>query len=163
MEDRSSRRMRTLVTQMARSRPVRESDRRRADIHDGPEHNALQPEAGYIDARPYLPDRRNPLATHGRTIHLGQSEKSSVRVYVFRFALELGHCSTQPALRVCADTGSALIAMTSLAAQLSARLLHVARDLRPAVRAKNVFEIGDTCGIELPRLSHYLVSLPVPK
>jgi hypothetical protein len=24
----------------------------RADIHDGPEHNALQPEAGYIDARP---------------------------------------------------------------------------------------------------------------
>src|SRR5215469_12142579 len=33
----------------------------RADIHDGPEHNALQAEAGYIDARPYLPDRRNLL------------------------------------------------------------------------------------------------------
>src|SRR5215831_2537748 len=31
----------------------------RADIHDGPEHNTLQAEAGYIDARPYLPDRRN--------------------------------------------------------------------------------------------------------
>jgi len=30
----------------------------RADIHDGPEHNPLQAEAGYIDARPYLPDRR---------------------------------------------------------------------------------------------------------
>ena len=29
--------------------------------HDGPEHNALQAEAGYIDARPYLPDRRNFL------------------------------------------------------------------------------------------------------
>jgi hypothetical protein len=27
----------------------------RADIHDGPEHNTLQPEAGYIDARPHLP------------------------------------------------------------------------------------------------------------
>jgi hypothetical protein len=24
----------------------------RADIHDGPEHNTLQPEAGYIDASP---------------------------------------------------------------------------------------------------------------
>ena len=33
----------------------------RADIHDGPEHNTLQAEAGYIDARPYLPDRRNLL------------------------------------------------------------------------------------------------------
>jgi hypothetical protein len=27
----------------------------RADIRDGPEHNTLQAEAGYIDARPYLP------------------------------------------------------------------------------------------------------------
>jgi len=25
----------------------------RADIHDGPEHNTLQSEVGYIDARPY--------------------------------------------------------------------------------------------------------------
>jgi hypothetical protein len=33
----------------------------------------------------------------------GQSEKNSVRVYVFRFALKLGHCSTQPALRICAN------------------------------------------------------------
>jgi hypothetical protein len=41
----------------------------RADIHDGPEHNTLQSEAGYIDARPYLPDRRNLLAPHSRTIH----------------------------------------------------------------------------------------------
>src|SRR6516165_2592593 len=48
----------------------------RADIHDGPEHNTLQPEAGYIDARPQLPNRRKPLATRGRTIHwvrLGRS------------------------------------------------------------------------------------------
>src|SRR5215467_10448157 len=33
----------------------------RADSHDGPEHNTLQAEAGYIDARPYLPDRRKHL------------------------------------------------------------------------------------------------------
>jgi hypothetical protein len=52
MENRSSWRMRTLVTQMPRSRPDRQSDRMRADIHDGREHNALQAEAGYIDARP---------------------------------------------------------------------------------------------------------------
>src|SRR5947208_1427867 len=33
----------------------------RADIHDGPEHNTLQSEAGYIDARPHLPGWRNLL------------------------------------------------------------------------------------------------------
>jgi hypothetical protein len=49
----------------------------RADIHDGPEHNTLQAEAGYIDARPQLPDRRNPLATHGRTIHSGHKQTIS--------------------------------------------------------------------------------------
>src|SRR6202022_3434908 len=32
----------------------------RADIHDGPEH-MLQSEAGYIDARPLTPARRNHL------------------------------------------------------------------------------------------------------
>jgi len=52
MEVQSSERMRTLVTQMVRSRPVRQSERTRSDIHDGPEHNTLQSEAGYIDARP---------------------------------------------------------------------------------------------------------------
>jgi hypothetical protein len=33
----------------------------RADIHDGPEHNALQSKAGYIDARPHQPSRRKLL------------------------------------------------------------------------------------------------------
>src|SRR6266446_5011556 len=69
MEVRSSVRVRTLVAQMARSSSVRYSERTRADIHDGPEHNTLQSEAGYIDARPPPPIRRNLLATHGRTIH----------------------------------------------------------------------------------------------
>src|SRR5437660_872790 len=58
--DRSSRRVRTLVTQLARSRLVRESDRMRADIHDGPEQT-LQSEAGYSNARPHRQDRRNLL------------------------------------------------------------------------------------------------------
>src|SRR5262245_42346602 len=58
--DRSSRRVRTLVTQLARSRLVAESDRMRADIHDGPEQT-LQSEAGYSNARPHRQDRRNLL------------------------------------------------------------------------------------------------------
>ena len=33
----------------------------------------------------------------------GLIEKNSVRAYVFRFALELGHCSTQSAFRICAN------------------------------------------------------------
>src|SRR5215470_5440338 len=52
--DRSSGRMRTLVTQLAHSRLFRESGRMRADIHDGPEQT-LQSEAGYSNARPHQP------------------------------------------------------------------------------------------------------------
>jgi len=37
----------------------------------------LQSEAGYINARPHLPDRGKPLATHGRTIHSGQTRTSA--------------------------------------------------------------------------------------
>src|SRR5262245_34516588 len=33
----------------------------RADIHDGPAHNALQAEAGYIKARPQQPSRQSLL------------------------------------------------------------------------------------------------------
>src|SRR5437764_13940870 len=58
--NRSSRRVRTLVTQLARSRLIRESGRMRADIHDGPEQT-LQSEAGYSNARPHQPGRRNLL------------------------------------------------------------------------------------------------------
>src|SRR5438552_19150783 len=58
--NRSSRRVRTLVTQLAHSRLIRESDRMSADIHDGPEQ-MLQSEAGYSNARPHQPGRRNLL------------------------------------------------------------------------------------------------------
>src|SRR5882762_7922940 len=37
----------------------------------------------------------------------GQTEKNSVRAYVFRFALELGHCSTQSACLKGAKRGRA--------------------------------------------------------
>src|SRR6516165_6214274 len=36
--------------------------------------STLQSEAGYIDARPHLPELTKPLAPHGRTIHWGQNE-----------------------------------------------------------------------------------------
>jgi hypothetical protein len=47
----------------------------RADSHDGPEQ-MLQSKAGYIDARPLTASSAKPLATHGRTIHSGQTETS---------------------------------------------------------------------------------------
>ena len=36
----------------------------------------LQPKAGYIDARPLTANSTKTLATHGRTIHSGQSRHS---------------------------------------------------------------------------------------
>src|SRR5205085_7598512 len=64
--NRSSRRVRTLVTQLARSRLVRESGRMRADIHDGPEQT-LQSKAGYSNARTHQPGRRNLFARPDHT------------------------------------------------------------------------------------------------
>jgi hypothetical protein len=42
----------------------------RADIHDGREQNALQAEAGYINARPLTTSSSKSFATHGRTTAL---------------------------------------------------------------------------------------------
>jgi hypothetical protein len=69
----------------------------RADIHDGPEHNTLQPEAGYIDARPQLPDRQKPLATHGRTIQTPYSADVNETCRDFAYA-PTGHTETLEAL-----------------------------------------------------------------
>src|SRR3979490_2879875 len=41
--------------------------------------------------------RMKPLATHGRTIHSGQTEKNSLRANVFRVTPESGHFSMQSA------------------------------------------------------------------
>ena len=46
----------------------------------------------------------HPLEWQLASLH-GQSEKNSVRVYVFRFALKLRHCSMRSALRICARGG----------------------------------------------------------
>jgi hypothetical protein len=53
-----------------------------ADIHDGPEQ-MLQSKAGYIDARPLTASSTKPLATHGRTIHWGQSRRSDCTPLTF--------------------------------------------------------------------------------
>src|SRR4029450_12857275 len=68
MEVRSSRRVRTLVTQMARS-GLSANEIAPALIPMMARSETLQSKAGYIDARPLPLYRRNSLATHGRTIH----------------------------------------------------------------------------------------------
>src|ERR1700676_3135268 len=78
MEVRSSRRLRTLVTRMARL-GLSVNEIARALISMMARSTTLQSEAGYIDARPQPPIRRNLLATHGRTIHLGQSRRFGSR------------------------------------------------------------------------------------
>jgi len=78
MEVRSSRRVRTLVTQMARS-GLSTNEIALALIPMMARSKTLQSKAGYIDARPLPPYPRNSLATHGRTIHLGQKRHSWFR------------------------------------------------------------------------------------
>jgi hypothetical protein len=61
MEDRSSRRVRTLVTRMAhRGLSANEIARALISMMVG-SNDKLQSETGYIDARPHPPDRRNLL------------------------------------------------------------------------------------------------------
>src|ERR1700682_5685998 len=47
---------------------------------------------------------------------LGQTEKNSVRAYVFRFGLELGHCSTQSACLKRARLGLSIMPEIPLSA-----------------------------------------------
>jgi len=76
MEVRSSERVRTLVTKWS-NRGLSGNENARADIHDGPEHNMLQSEAGYIDARP-LTASSTKSSCNARPDHtLGQTEKNS--------------------------------------------------------------------------------------
>jgi hypothetical protein len=87
MEDRSSRRLRTLVTRKARR---------------GLSANEIA--CALISMMARSTTRSN--ATHGRTIHPGQNRKSSMRANVFRFAPESGHCATQSACLKSAMNGS---------------------------------------------------------
>ncbi len=53
----------------------------RADIHDGPKHQTLHTEAGYIDAKPKTGSKKL-LATHGRTIH--RVKNDMIKLSAFR-------------------------------------------------------------------------------
>src|SRR3979490_730458 len=64
---------------------------------------------------------------------IGQSEKNSVRAYVFRFAPELGHCSTQSACLKRAITGSDSI--TSSAGNSNVGIVEQQRLARDVERA----------------------------
>src|SRR5882724_2403169 len=67
----------------------------------------LQSKAGYIDARPLTASSAKPLATHGRTIHSGQTEKNSSRANVFRITPESGRRALQSACPFRANGGHA--------------------------------------------------------
>src|SRR3954453_2719046 len=101
MEVRSSRRVRTLVTQMApRGLSANEIARALISMMARSTASNQRPDTLMQDRLP--PALRNLLATHGRTIHPGQTEKNSGRANVFRVAPESGPYSIQPALRICA-------------------------------------------------------------
>src|SRR5712664_3422458 len=67
----------------------------------------------------------------------GQTEKNSVRAHVFRFALELGHCSTQLACLKRARTGPHMPFYEESDATRAARLFRLAygRRLRCLLKA----------------------------
>jgi hypothetical protein len=63
----------------------------RADIHDGQEHKrSMQgPDTDAQDQPPPFTQIR--LATHGRSIQMGQNRKYSLRADVFRSSPDSGH------------------------------------------------------------------------
>src|SRR4051812_27473349 len=52
---------------------------------------------------------RRPLRRRRSTTAQGQTEKNSVRAYVFCFTLSTGHCSAQSALRIWASSGTLVL------------------------------------------------------
>src|SRR5260370_24483132 len=74
------------------------------------------------------------LATHGRSIQMGQNRKSSSRAYVFRFAPKNGHRATSAACPFRANNGSrhahsiTSSARASSAAKISATFCRFARN-----------------------------------
>ena len=76
-----------------------------ADIHDGQEHKrSMQgPDTDAQDQPP--PFFHIRLATHGRSIQMGQTEKNSVGANVFRVTSENGHRSIESACLKSAMNG----------------------------------------------------------
>ena len=100
----------------------------RADIHDGPEHQTLHTEAGYIDARPKTGSKKL-LATHGRTIHWGQSRRRGPEIRALHFLSG----NQQAKVRALAEYvlhPKLSIQINQLAADDARRSSHVV-DLRP--------------------------------
>src|ERR1700756_35403 len=95
MGERSRRRVRDLVTQLA-FEGLSENQIGRARISIMARSDLLHARAGYRSARPTTV-LKIQLATHGRSIQMGQTEKNSLRAYVFRFALERGHSTWRSA------------------------------------------------------------------
>ena len=77
MEDRSSRRMRTLVTLMA-GRGLSANQMACALISMMARSTRSKQRPDTLMQDRYLPDRQKPLATRGRTIHQGQTRTSSL-------------------------------------------------------------------------------------
>ena len=84
MEDRSSRRLRTLVTRMAH-RGLSDNENASALISmmaRSTTRSKQRPDTLMQDRSP--PSRRNLLATHGRTMHTGQNRRSALAEQKFR-------------------------------------------------------------------------------
>ena len=71
----------------------------------------------------------------GSTSVVGQTEKNSVRAYVFRFALKLGHCSTHSACLKGAMYGRRPRCKRNLTFQRSVRVQSCIRPLNAATLA----------------------------
>ncbi len=97
------------------------------------------------------PARQNPLATHGRTIHLGQTRKYSPGADVFRFTPGSGHPACGVGCPSCARNG-----LTHRSKQLhhsitlSARA-HRAHSGNPAFRRPSISSFAFDCP---PRAIH---------
>jgi hypothetical protein len=90
MEVRSSRRVRTLVTQMApRGLSANEIARALISMMARSTASNQRPDTLMQDRLP--PALRNLLATHGRTIHLGSNSEVRARNWAVRFTLKNRH------------------------------------------------------------------------
>jgi hypothetical protein len=75
----------------------------RADIHDGSEHNTLQSEAGYIDARPHTRQIEEILLQRTAGPYIGVKTRIAVQPNVsFR---QLRTCHSIGSVQLCAETG----------------------------------------------------------
>src|SRR5262245_8573043 len=96
-----------------------------ADIHDGPEHEMLQSEAGYIDARPHIRQLAEVLLTARPDHTLGQERTSPAHLAMSALPLKADKAQTGwhvrfvPKADICSAANS--IAIRSLRLRWRAR------------------------------------------